>query len=129
MLPKRPMGSLITFRLHIFLSCAFASLHRIDSTAFDPYYVSPYFPSPFTDENVYFIICPSHQVTCTHTHAHTHSHTHTHTHCIHYTCTHINFDTHFSLKNMVSALFQGNLVSILAHSVGQLSKIRTDVKS
>ena len=44
--------------LFFFYFCCF----RTDSTAFDPYYVTPYFLSPFTDRNVYFIICPSHQV-------------------------------------------------------------------
>ena len=50
---------------------------------------------------------------------------------------HINFDTHFSLKTWYQPCFkvahgkeeeQGNFVSILAHSVGQLSKICTNVK-
>ncbi len=36
--------------------------YRRDVQTDDPYQVSPYFLSPYTNRNVHFIICPSHQV-------------------------------------------------------------------
>ena len=36
--------------------------YSLDSSKADPHYVRPYFKSPFTGENIYIIICPSHMV-------------------------------------------------------------------